>query len=858
MTVVHPSMKSQSEPPEITNGPQDATQAGSPFQLRDDDRHNEHIEQCIARLSLEQKLRLIQGAGFWNTSADPALGLPAMVLSDGPVGVRGVARDERIPGAVLPSPTALAATWDEVLVTRMAALLAKDAHRKGVHIVLAPTLNLHRTPFGGRNFESYSEDPLLSGRIGAAFVHGLQAGGVAATAKHYVANDSETDRFSIDVRVDERTLREVYLVPFEYAVAAGAWLVMAAYNAVNGETMTASTLLGEPLKGEWRFDGVVVSDWLAVRSVDAARHVATDLAMPGPSQAWGAPLADAVSSGRISEAAIDDKVRRLLRLAHRVGAWPPRPARRRHHAWDEGEHRQLSREAAATAMVLARNDGPLLPLAPERLGRVAVIGQHAIEPIIQGAGSASLEPTYVVSPVDGIRAALPPTAAISCHPGVDLNSELRPLPPVRLTNPATGGPGLRVRFVSEDGTEIRAEDRTTTLLHWVDDALAGVAGIEIHTRLRARQSGEHRLAVAAVGEMSLVVGEALIEAELTRDIPVDPPPEKIIELRLDGDDEVEIRLLLRVPNGHRDALIAIRLAEPTAPQRQSLAAAAAAAAEADVAVVVVGSSPGDGEGADRETLALPAGQDELVQRVVAANPRTVVVVNAGAPVELPWRESVPVILLAWLPGQEFGNALADVLFGGREPAGRLPTTWPASHQDVPVSTTNPSGGRLDYDEGLHIGYRAWVRSALRPAFPFGHGLGYSSWDYQAIQALDRVGAGEGTNIRVRIANTGEHPSREVVQVYLSHAASAMDRPAMWLAGFAVAAAAPQEEIEVNVQLPARAFQHWCTNCKRWETEPGTFTAHVGRSASDIRGRTRIVATHCGPCCEMALGDSPDR
>jgi beta-glucosidase-like glycosyl hydrolase len=285
------------------------------------DRAEARIEELVGRLDLEAKVRLCTGANVWATWDEPAVGLRAMVLSDGPAGVRGDTWDERRPSTNLPSPTCMAASWDEDLVERLGRFLAAEARAKGVDILLGPTINLHRSPLGGRHFECFSEDPLLTARIGAAYVRGVQGGGVAATPKHYVANDSETERFTLDARVGERALRELYLAPFEHLVReAGAWLVMAAYNGVNGATMTENPLLAEPLKGEWAFDGVVVSDWRAARSLAAAAPDATDLAMPGPDGPWGDHLVAAVRSGSIPESAVDDKLRRLLRLAARVGA----------------------------------------------------------------------------------------------------------------------------------------------------------------------------------------------------------------------------------------------------------------------------------------------------------------------------------------------------------------------------------------------------------------------------------------------------------------------------------------------------------------------------------------------------------
>ncbi|MEU4742828.1 glycoside hydrolase family 3 N-terminal domain-containing protein, partial [Actinosynnema sp. NPDC023658] len=351
-------------------------------------------DRLVGKLDVARKVRLLTGAAGWRTHDEPDIGLRPIVVSDGPIGVRGQGWDERSTSLALPSPTALAATWDVDLVRGLGVLLAAEARRKGVDVLLAPTLNLHRSPFAGRHFECYSEDPVLTARIGAAYITGVQDGGVAATAKHYVANDSETERLTLDAEVDERTLHEVYLLPFEAAVEAGVWVVMSAYNGVNGTTMSESPLLDEPLKGSWGFDGVVVSDWGATRSTVASARAAQDLAMPGPDSPWN-DLVAAVESGEVPESALDLKVERLLRLAARVGAQNgSQPARPRVDA-----PLDLLREAVAASTVLLRNDG-VLPLSPGV--KVAVLGPNAATARIQGGGSAGVYPESVVSFVDGL------------------------------------------------------------------------------------------------------------------------------------------------------------------------------------------------------------------------------------------------------------------------------------------------------------------------------------------------------------------------------------------------------------------------------------------------------------------------
>jgi len=416
------------------------------------------LRERLATLSLEQKVRLLTGADFWSLWPEPAIGLRRLVLSDGPAGVRGERWDERDPSANVPSPTALAASWDEARVERLGRLLAAEARRKGVDVLLAPTVNLHRSPYGGRHFECFSEDPLLTARIGVAYARGLQAGGVAATVKHFVANDSETDRFTVDIRVDERALRERYLAPFEPIVReAGVWAVMAAYNSVNGTTATEHPMLGEVLKDQWGFDGVVMSDWYAARSTEPAANAGLDLVMPGPSGPWGDRLIAAVRGGRVSEAAVDDKVLRLLRLAARVGALEGiDPAVAPAEPWSEAVIAAELREGAAAGFVLLRNaevDGAsLLPLERQALRGVAVLGPNAEVARTLGGGSATVFPPYTVSPLEGLRAALGPAARVDHVRGARSGDRLPVAPLALLRQPDGDDEGVEVRFLATDGT----------------------------------------------------------------------------------------------------------------------------------------------------------------------------------------------------------------------------------------------------------------------------------------------------------------------------------------------------------------------------------------------------------------------
>ncbi|WP_342800167.1 glycoside hydrolase family 3 C-terminal domain-containing protein [Nocardia sp. No.11] len=785
----------------------------------------DHLEELLTELDLDGKLRLISGASLFRMAGDPALGLAEMPVSDGPSGVRGENWDERDPSVSLPSGTAVAATWDPAVLSEIGALIAAEARRKDVYAVLGPTMNLHRSPLGGRHFECFSEDPLLTAEMADAYVRAVQAHGVSACPKHYVANDSETERFTVDVRVDDRALRELYLYPFERTVEAGAWMIMDAYNAVNGTTMTENPLLDEPLKGTWGFDGVVVSDWTAVRTTESAAQ-GTDLCMPGPPYLWGEPLAAAVRAGEIAESAIDDKVRRILRFAERVGALDgtPQPT----PVFTDAQAQDLVRRVAAQAMVLVRNDG-VLPLGPET--NIALLGPSAGEPRFLGGGSATVIPGHTTTPVEGLTGRLPLTHTA----GVHLSEDLIPAPVAIMTDPETGEPGLSARFLKDD-TVLGTQHRTTSRLVLLGEPLAAQSNtVEMRTRLRADRAGDWQIGFGGVGHIRLDLdGETVLDENVPLDSG-DPaaalldPPQRHVTRTLAVGDEVEVRLVTSIEEAMPGlgiilgATLGVR--RPQRDDEEEFAAAVELARAAGVAVVVVGTTEQiESEGVDRTSLRLPGRQDELVAAVAAVNPRTVVVVNSGAPVEMPWRDDVAAVLLSWFPGQEFGAALADVLTGTAEPGGRLPTTWPKTMADVPVLNTTPVNGVLDYTEGIHIGYRAWLRAGTEPAYPFGHGLGYTTWSTDDLVVAGRT-------VSITVTNTGDRDGKQVVQVYLSRPDSAVDRPVRWLAGFTAVTLAPGDSRTVAIPLPDRAFQHWGPT--GWESEPGEFVVQVGTSVADL-------------------------
>ncbi|MFI7384912.1 beta-glucosidase [Streptomyces sp. NPDC049813] len=797
------------------------------------------VEAALGKLDLDAKARLLAGQDMWSLPALPEIGLASLVMSDGPIGVRGVRWTADDPSIALPSPTALAATWDPALARRAGALLAQEARRKGVHVLLAPTVNLHRSPLGGRHFEAYSEDPLLTGAIGTGYVQGVQSGGVGTTVKHFVANDAETDRFTVDNRVSARALRELYLAPFETIVRdARPWGVMTAYNTVNGTTMTEHRhLVEEVLRGEWGFDGVNVSDWLAARSTTGALRGGLDIAMPGPQTVYGPALAAAVRAGEATESEVDEAVRNVLRLAARVGALdgaePVVPARALPADTDGAA---LAREIARRAFVLVRNTG-VLPLRGD--ARIALIGAAARDARILGGGSATVFPDHVVSPLDGLRAA---AESVSHTVGADPSDELAA---------ADQGFALRAVCRDADGTVLGEGSLPSGHLQWMgDDLPAGVTyetlhSIEIKGTFTPRVSGDHAFGTRGLGAFTLTVdGTVLYDGVQPMGNETDPfeaffgaPLERGTATLTEG-EPVEVSLLHPLDTSLAMPLPAVIFSlthlEPRRDADALIAEAVEAARDAEAAVVVVATTERvESEGFDRADLRLPGRQDDLVRAVAAANPNTVVVVNSGSPVELPWREEVAAVLLGWFPGQEGGAALADVLLGAEEPGGRLPTTWGAL-ADAPVTQVTPTDGRLDYTEDVFIGYRAWDRAGATPAYPFGHGLGYTEWTYESLDVT-------GTTATVRVRNSGARPGRETVQLYLAPAEPDPARPARWLAGFASVTAAPGESVEAVVELPRRAFEIWDETAHAWTRRPGTYELTAGRSLTDTRVSETLIA-----------------
>jgi beta-glucosidase len=802
------------------------------------------VADLFGRLTLEEKVALMAGSAAFTLHGVPRLGVPPVRVTDGPTGVRS---HEGEAATVFPVGVAQAATWNPGLVREVAAAIAREALALDNRVVLAPTVNIVRTPIWGRNFETYSEDPFLAGALGCAFVEGLQGEGVGASLKHYAVNNQEEARMTVNAVVDERTLREIYLAAFETIVrGANPWTVMASYNRINGAYATENHyLLKDILEGEWGYDGVVVSDWGAVHDTVAAANGGTDLEMPGPARWFGDKLLAAVKSGEVSQGRIDDAARRMVRLTLRTGVLdgvPPPAGELRTR-----RHREIAARAAEEAVVLLKNEGELLPLDPGALRRVAVVGPNAAVRRIQGGGSSQVRAARQIS----ILQAIEDLVGQECEVVHAEGGDNEPVPPQARTaafsaDPARGQAGLLCEYFAErgfGGEPFRAQvERGIGKLVAANAAsLAGegLGALRWRGWLWAERDGRHELSLRAPGHVRLeLAGETLIDQTTAGDVDRFDIGGMVLKRRTAGVD-------LAAGEGYPIVIEYIRPADTGAisweqvsvglrQPRGSIADAAAIAETADVAIVVVGAaSISEAEGYDRETLDLPGDQNALVEAVLAANPRTVVVLVGGAPYVAPWFDHTPAVIVPWLGGEEGPDALARILFGLAEPSGRLPVTFPRRLADTPAHPWYPGEADAIYGEGLYVGYRHFDRAAEAPMFPFGHGLTYTRFVYGDLEVVEEAKAGDTVEVRFAVKNVGERAGMETAQLYVRPRGPSVDRPVKELKGFAKVALAPGERRPVTLSLEARAFSFWDPGQGAWVAEPGAYDLLIGGSAADI-------------------------
>jgi len=758
----------------------------------------------LADLPPARKSLLTAGATMWTTAAIPEAGVPSFKMADGPMGIASGRVDERDVSLLTPCPMALGASWDRDLARRVGALVGGEAVRLGVDAVLAPNVNLARSPLSGRAFEYFSEDPLLAGLMGAAWTTGLQSTGTAAVAKHLVCNDSETERDSVDARVDERTLREVYLLPFELAAEAGCAGMLTAYNKVNGQWCSEHPdLLTGIVKGEWNYSGFLVSDWFGTHSA-AALAAGLDLEMPGPPRHLGPDAAATATAARL-----DDAARRVATAARLWTADKTEP---------EEDAAALLIEAAAAGFTLLRNESGLLPLIPGRHRRIAVIGPNACAPCFQGGTFAKIAVTPdALSPVEAIRARYQGETEILFEPGVDPHPRLPAMPVL--------DGGMRVDYFDNDrleGEPVGSEIRNTNSLVWfvgVHDT--GVfdrpAGIRASGRFTADSDGGHHFYLGGTGAVRLLVDGAEI---LRRDEEV-AASDVMGKLKRGDADQAAVTLragqtvLIEVEFRYRPARVQglwYGLRGP-ASDAALLARAVAAAESADAVILVVGeTSDSSVESKDREDTALAAKQIELIERVTAANPRTAIIANVGHAFDTSWEDKAAALMLTWYPGQEFGRALAEVLAGDREPGGRMPVTIAREDRDYPAYSLTPGpDGALPYSDATRIGYRGFTAA---PRHPFGSGFGYAEIDLTAARL-------DADAVVATLRNRSHRRGSEVVQLYRAE-------PEPTLIAFAKIFLDPGETGDVRIPIDPRRLRVWRDGWRDLEQ----VTLLAGRSFAD--------------------------
>ncbi len=707
---------------------------------------DQRVKDLLSRMTLEEKASMMGGSGWMESMGVERLGIPAIKMADGPMGVRswrGSSAMTNLPGAKLtvestsfPAGITMAATWDPELVQQEGHAIAQEVKALGRDMILGPTVNINRQPLWGRNFEGYGEDPYLSGRFAVAYVHGVQAEGVIPSVKHFAANNEEFERRRIDAQIDARTLHEIYLPAFKAAIQeGGAWAVMSAYNKVNGVNCSANApLLNDVLREEFGFKGFVVSDWLSTYATAAPLIAGLDLEMPGGKDAranltaaaqatgvsggWmtGSNVLAEVKAGRLSEAVLDRNVSYLLKVIFASGLFD-----HPHTAGGEVDtpaERAVALKGATEGIVLLKNQvknqlrdgGALLPLDAAKIHSIAVIGPSAAVARTGGGGSSLVRSKFAITPYEGIRERAGHSINVTTSLGVGMAGE----------DPAQDTPEARAKAIK---------------------------------------------------------------------------------------------------------------------------AAADAAAHADVAVIVVGRSTRiESEGHDLATMDLPAGQDELIAAVEAANPNTVVVLNTGNPVTMTkWIDKTPALLDMWFGGQEGGHALAAILFGDANPSGKLPASFPKRWEDSPAFGHYPGENlKVDYAEGIYVGYRYFDTKNIEPQFPFGFGLSYTTFDYSRLKVNNQLAstAGDAT-VTVNVRNSGKHAGAEVVQLYVHDGHSKIDRPIHELKGFQRVELKPGEMKTVTFRLDRAALSYWNPATKAWQADPGMFEVQAGASSRDIRLRAPL-------------------
>lgn len=788
------------------------------------------VDSLLKQLRLEEKIDIIGGVDEFYIRANQRIGLPRLKMADGPVGVRNYGPSTVFGGI------GLAATWDPELAQRIGAVIGEDARARGVHFMLGPGVNIYRAPMCGRNFEYFGEDPFLSARTAVAYIKGMQSQGVSATVKHFMGNNQEYDRHNIDSIIDERTMREIYLPVFEAAVKeAHVGAIMDSYNLTNGVHMTQNGYLnGDVVKKDWGFAGVLMSDWTSVYDGVAAANGGLDLEMPSGKFMNRATLLPAIRAGKVSEATIDDKVRRILRTAIQFG-WLDREQTDSSISLLNPEGKQVAVEAAREGMVLLKNNGNLLPLDKGKLRTIAIIGPDAYPAVPAGGGSADAKPFTPVSYLEGLTNYPGSSAKVYYERGLPTLDEIAKH--TEFTTEATNGrQGLKTEFFTNptlSGTP--AVIRTDKHVNY--EPARGGDGAETDMSIRwtgyftPATAGEYLVFVQGPGENGgyrLYIDKKLVFDNWKNWYAF---VSEVSTTLTSGPHLVELDYYAHGGWGKTRANLGI-----LRPETLVSAEAKSLAARADAVVLAVGFDPSsEGESADR-TFQLPPGQDELIHQITGANKNTVVVMTSGGGVDMAgWVDQVPVLLQAWYPGQEGGTALAQLLFGEFNPSGRLPITIERRWEDNAVHDSYyPKNGekKVEYSEGVFVGYRHFDKAGIKPLFPFGYGLSYTTFAFKNL-TVSAASGDESVTVAFDVSNTGTRSGAEVAQVYVGDRHAKVPRPVKELKEFTKVELNPGETKHVQVTLDRRAFSYYDVKSHAWTVAPGDFDIYVARSSAEI-------------------------
>jgi beta-glucosidase len=795
-------------------------------------------DEMLSRLTLEQKIKLIGGVDNMFTYAMPQIGLPRLKMSDGPMGVRTWG-----PTTGYAAGVGLASSWDIDLAREIGVSLGRDARSRGVNFLLGPGVDIYRAPMNGRNFEYFGEDPYLAGQIAAHYILGVQSQGVVATVKHYAANNSEYNRHGENAIIDERTLHEIYLPAYEAAVKEGhVGAVMDSYNLINGEHATENKYLDtEVLKRDWGFRGILMSDWAATYDGVAAANAGLDLEMPFARFMNEQTLLPAVKSGKVSEETINDKVRRILRVALEYG-FLKNDQQKLDIPRDDPKSRAVALRSAEEGTVLLKNEGHLLPLDPSGLHTVAIIGPDAFPAQVSAGGSAHVTPFDTVSFLSGLRGALAPNTTVLWNPGVKDVAEI--LGRRRFSGPRSSAfsldaagtkPGLEQQEF-DNGNITGKPDRVTTVYgvnHWGGFPFVPPSRKKLAVRWTGfytpKTSGPTALLAAALGRDAYklyVNGELVVDSGPGEG----QPGEAVLNLPEGKPASVRLDYLPETTN-IRAGFAALPAEELLDPDAKKIAALA------QVVILSVGfDAETEGEGHDR-TYSLPPGQEDLIKTVLSVNPHTVVVLTSGGSVATSgWIERVPALLQTWYAGSEGGRALAAALTGKVNPSGKLPITWWRRWQDNPTHAyyyEKPGSVDVKYGEGVFVGYRDYGRSATKPLFPFGYGLSYTDFSFSGLQVTPLAGgSNHAFSISFEVRNIGSAAGAEVAQVYVGDPSAQVPRPAKELKGFERVDLQPGASKRVTVKLNQRAFAYWDTDIHGWKVDPGKFMIYVGDSSEN--------------------------